>query len=113
MFERHAFLRRNMLDIVLQHLDDMHERFREISTERVAARLSSQILRMMNQVGRRVDGDVEIIISREDLAQLIGTTLFTVSRILSDWDRQGIVAVRREFVSVRNVPALLDLSEAS
>ena len=113
IFERHTFLRRNMLNMLLQYLEDMHERFREISTERVAARLSSQILRMMHQVGRQVDGGIEISISREELAQLVGTTLFTVSRLLSDWDRQGIVVARREAVSVRNLRALAGLSETA
>jgi CRP-like cAMP-binding protein len=113
IFERHTFLRRNMLNMLLQYLEDMHERFREISTERVAARLSSQILRMMHQVGRQVNGGIEISISREELAQLVGTTLFTVSRLLSDWDRQGIVVARREAVSVRNLRALADLSETA
>ncbi len=91
----------------------MHERFREIGTERVAARLSSQIIRMMHQVGRQVNGGTEIRISREELAQLTGTTLFTVSRLLSDWDRQGIVVARRELVSIRNLAALIDLSETA
>src|ERR1700758_5641698 len=109
LFERHTFLRRNMLGMLLHHLEDMHVRFREISTDRVTARLSSQIIRMMHQVGRQVNGEIEISISREELAQLIGTTLFTVSRLLSDWDRQGIVAARREVVSIRNLPALVDL----
>ena len=102
-----------MLAMLIHHLNDMHERFREISTERVAARLSSQILRMMHQVGRQVNGEIEISISREELAQLVGTTLFTVSRLLSDWDRQGIVVARREVVSVRNLRALADLSETA
>jgi CRP/FNR family transcriptional regulator, nitrogen oxide reductase regulator len=64
-------------------------------------------------VGRQVDGGTEISISREELAQLTGTTLFTVSRLLSDWDRQGIVVARREVVSIRNLPALVDLSETA
>ena len=102
-----------MLDMLLHHLEDMHVRFREISTDRVAARLSSQIIRMMHQVGRQVNGEVEISISREELAQLTGTTLFTVSRLLSDWGRQGIVAARREVVSIRNLPALVDLSDTA
>ena len=113
LFERHAFLRRNMLAMLIHHLNDMHERFREISTERVAARLSSQIIRMRHQVGRQVNGEIEISISREELAQLTGTTLFTVSRLLSDWDRQGIVEARREVVLVRNLRALADLSQSA
>jgi CRP-like cAMP-binding protein len=68
---------------------------------------------MMHQVGRQVNGGTEICISREELAQLTGTTVFTVSRLLSDWDRQGVVAARREVVSIRNLAALIDLSETA
>jgi hypothetical protein len=44
---------------------------------------------------------------------LTGTTLFTVSRLLSDWDRQGIVVAGREVVSIRNLAALVDLYETA
>jgi CRP-like cAMP-binding protein len=54
---------------------------------------------------------VEIGLSREELAQLTGTTLFTVSRLLSQWEKQGIVSSRREAVVVCDVQALAALSE--
>jgi len=79
---------------------------------RVAVRLSHQLVRLLNQVGRRVNGAIEIRLSREELAQLTGTTLFTVSRLLSDWNDRGIVSTRRESVSVRNFQALARLAES-
>ena len=105
-------LRRNAMHILCNRLEELEERFREISTERVAARLSHEIVRLLNQVGRRVNGVVEISLSREELAQLIGTTLFTVSRLLSDWDQRGIVSARRETVAVHDLQALVELSES-
>jgi CRP-like cAMP-binding protein len=89
----------------------LEQRFREISTERVASRLSREIVRLLAQVGRVVNGTVEIALSREELAQLTGTTLFTVSRLLSDWDERGIVSTRREAVSVNDLHALQQLAE--
>lgn len=109
--ERFPALRRNTTSILCKRLEDLEERFREISTEKVSARLSHEIVRLLNQVGRRVNGVVEIRLSREEMAQLIGTTLFTVSRLLSDWDQRGIVSARREAVSVHNLQALVELSE--
>jgi CRP/FNR family transcriptional regulator, nitrogen oxide reductase regulator len=106
-------LRRNTTHILSKRLEDLEERFREISTERVSVRLSHEILRLLNQVGRRVNGVVEISLSHEDLAQLIGTTLFTVSRLLSDWDQRGIVSTRRKSVSVHNLQALVELAESN
>lgn len=104
-------LRKNITHILCQQLHELEERYREISTERVAVRLSNQLVRLLNQVGRRVNGSLEISLSREELAQLTGTTLFTVSRLLSDWNNRGIVRARRESVSVHNFQALAELAE--
>ena len=104
-------MRRNTTRILGERLQELEERFREISTEKVAPRVSSRLVRLLNQVGRRLNGDVEVSLSREELGQLTGTTLFTVSRLLSQWQRRGIVSARREAVLVRNLPALVELAQ--
>jgi CRP-like cAMP-binding protein len=111
---RFPILRFNTALILAKQLQDMEERFREISTYRVAARLSREIGRLIDKVGHPDKGAVEISISREELAQLIGTTVFTVSRLLADWDKRGIVAARRGAVLVQDRKALENFSgEAS
>lgn len=110
--QRSLPLRRNITHILCQQLQELEERYREISTERVAARLSHQLVRLLNQIGRNVNGSVEISLSREELAQLTGTTLFTVSRLLSGWNKKGIVSTRREAVAVHNLQALAELAES-
>lgn len=109
--QRSAHLRRNITHVLCQQLHELEERYREISTERVSVRLSHQLVRLLNQLGRRVNGQLEIRLSREELAQLTGTTLFTVSRLLSDWNQRGIVSTRREAVSVHDFQALEQLGE--
>ena len=104
--ERFPILRRNAVLILGNRLLELEERFREISTEKVAPRLGKEIVRLLNQVGRRVNGGVEISISRQELAQLTGTTPYTVSRVLSDWGQRGIVSSRRGAVIVCNLQAL-------
>ena len=108
--QRSLQLRRNITTILCQQLHDLEERYREISTEKVSVRLSHQLIRLLNQLGR-VNGGGEIRLSREELAQLTGTTLFTVSRLLSEWNQRGIVSTRREAVSVNNFQALAELGE--
>jgi CRP-like cAMP-binding protein len=104
-------LRLNVAYILYKQLEDMEDRFREISTENVASRLSRQISRLVKQIGIRSNGSVKIKITREELAQMIGTSLFTVSRLLSEWDRKGIVTTRREGFSVDNLQALAELTD--
>jgi CRP-like cAMP-binding protein len=112
LMDRFPILRRNTVRILGERLLELEERFREVCTEKVASRLSSQIIRLLDQVGRRVNGTIEISLSREELAQLTGTTLFTVSRLLSEWEQRGILVTRRKAVSVRNFQALEELSES-
>jgi len=109
--ERFPIFRRNSMGILATCLQDLEVRFREISTETVAFRLSHEISRLIPRVGRTVDrGDIEINLSREELAQMTATTLFTVSRLLSKWEQRGIVSLRRLAVVVRDPIALANIS---
>ena len=109
--ERFTMLRRNTTRLLEERLRELEQRFREVSTEKVAPRLSSQLVRLSNQLSKSVNECVSIHLSREELAQLTGTSLFTVSRLLSKWELQGFVSAQREVVMVRNIPALMQLSE--
>jgi CRP-like cAMP-binding protein len=110
--DRYAMLRRNITCLLGLRLQELEERFREISTQNVAPRLSHQLIRLSDQLRQYGSGTaLEISLSREELAQLTGTTLFTVSRLLSEWERQGIVSTRREAVVVRDFQALKEMCE--
>jgi CRP-like cAMP-binding protein len=56
---------------------------------------------------------VEIGLSREGLAQMTGTTLYTVSRLLSAWEAHGFVNSRRESMMIRDVQLLRKIFEES
>jgi CRP-like cAMP-binding protein len=109
--ERFPTLQRNTLRILAKSLHDLESRFCEISTKRVAQRLALELARLLPQVGRKVGDVVEINLSREELAQMTATTLFTVSRQLSIWEQQGIVSLRRLGVVIRNPLSLTTISE--
>lgn len=105
--------RRNTVHALEERLLEMEQRFREVSTEKVGSRLSSELVRISDRLRRTPDnGHLEITLSRAELAQLTGTTLFTVSRLLCQWQTQGIVRVRRESVLVQDFAALAQISQA-
>jgi CRP-like cAMP-binding protein len=109
--DRFPVIRRNILNMFCEQLREMEERYSEISTQKVAARLGNQLLRLLDQVGSPAKGAVEIHLSREELAQLIGTTLFTVSRLLSDWDQRGMLSAGYKSVLIQDVRALRQFAE--
>ena len=97
---------KNISKIMSNRLDELQERFREVATEKVSQRLALALLRLMKQVGKPMFGGTELSLSREELAQTVGTTLFTISRILSKWAEEGFVLPRREAVVVLDAQRL-------
>ena len=109
--ERFPVLYQNMVRILGEHLLELEERFREVATERVGPRVARQLVRLQDQIGRPVNGVIEIGLSRHELAQMTGTTLFTVSRLLSAWEARGMVSNRRETVTICDIESLRAVSE--
>jgi CRP-like cAMP-binding protein len=83
----------NTLQTVGSRLQETHTL--EMSTQQVEQRVAYALLRLAKQSGRKVEHGVEIDfpISRQDIAQMAGTTLHTVSRILSGWEQRGLALV--------------------
>jgi CRP/FNR family transcriptional regulator, nitrogen oxide reductase regulator len=69
-------------------------------------------LRLTAQLGVKTkDGSIELTFTRQDLAEMSGTTLFTVSRVLSEWERQGLVEAGRERVLIRNPHGVVAIAD--
>jgi CRP/FNR family transcriptional regulator, nitrogen oxide reductase regulator len=100
-------LRKNISRILAGRLQELEERFREVATERVAKRLALILLRLLKHIGKPSTEGIQLSLTREELAQMTGTTLFTISRTLSRWAEQGLVQPQREGVVV-NDPARLE-----
>ena len=103
----------NALKVLAGHVREFQDRYRELATERVERRVARTVLRLATQTGRKTEEGVllDIPLTRQDLAEMSGTTLFTVSRILSQWETQGLVAAGREKVVIRFPHGLVRIAE--
>ncbi len=110
LLHQYPQIRKNISQILASRLEELEERFREIATEKVAKRLALALLRLLKQVGRPSHEGTQIFLNREELAQMTGTTLFTISRILSRWAEQGFVVPRREAILVGDPKGLESIS---
>lgn len=106
-------LRKNISQILATRLHELEERFREVATEKVSQRLAFALSRILKRVGKKSREGIEVSVSREELAQLTGTTLFTISRILSKWAEMGVVIPRREAVLVPDPERLESVGDES
>lgn len=109
--ERFPALQRNATDWLAERLHFLEERFEELATERVPQRLARILLRLLEHSEQ--GGRVPIDLSCEELSQMAGTTLFTVSRLLCDWADRGIIQAQRRLIVVEDVRRLAGLAEES
>ncbi len=115
LVSRFPQLATNTLQAIGSRLQETHTRVIEMSTQQVEQRVANALLRLAKQAGHKVEHGVEIDfpISRQDIAQMTGTTLHTVSRILSGWESRGLVESGRQRIVLREPHKLFVLAEQS
>lgn len=65
-------------------------------------RLAQVLVVLAQRIGQRVSGGVELDVTNEELAHSANVTSFTVSRLMTDWQRQGVVVKDRGKVVLRS-----------
>jgi CRP/FNR family transcriptional regulator, nitrogen oxide reductase regulator len=98
-----------------ERLGSIHSVIVDMATKQVEQRIACAILRLITQMGRKVDSGIEIDfpITRQNISDMTGTTLHTVSRLLSAWEKDGIVASERKKIVVTAPHRLVMLSGAA
>ncbi len=96
-----------------QRLGQIQDTLTEMATQAVEQRVASAVLRMANQSGRKTDEGIEIAfpVTRQNISDMTGTTLHTVSRLLSRWEKDGVVRSTRKHIVVTDPHRLVLLSD--
>jgi CRP-like cAMP-binding protein len=105
----------NTMQTIGGRLQEAHTRMTEMATEEVTRRVAHTLLRLAQQAGRKTEDGVliDFPITRQDIAEMSSTTLHTVSRILSAWEQEGLVASGRQRVLLRDPHRIYLLAESS
>lgn len=113
MVARVPALAKIMMQTIGSRLEDSHTRVVEMSTQQVERRVARAVVRLAGTAGRETAEGIliDMPLSREDLAQMTGTTLFTVSRLISGWEAAGHVQAGRQKLLVRQPHKLFMLAE--
>lgn len=98
--QKHPTLRAAILDQVTSRLRDAHDRLRSIALERVEQRLARMLLTLADKIGQQRAGVTEVSITRQELADMIGTTVETTIRVTSKWQQAGIISSSRNRIAL-------------
>ena len=98
--QKHPTLRSAILDQVTGRLREAHDRLRSIALERVEQRLARILLALAEKIGQRRGKIMELNVSRQELADMIGTTVETTIRITSRWQHAGLISSSRHRIAL-------------
>jgi CRP-like cAMP-binding protein len=111
MMQTRPYLATGLMQLMTGYIQEMQARYRELATERVQQRIARTLLRLASQSGQKGEQGIELSLSRQDFAEMSGTTLYTVSRVLTEWERQGLVSSGRGHIRILNPHGLVRLAE--
>lgn len=114
LLDAYPELATKLIAIINRWVRQMIERMDEVAGVPVEQRLARGLLRLAGELdhGRPTSG-AELPLLRRDLAELASATVPTVSRIMSGWERRGVIAGRRGRVAIRDLAALLALARVA
>jgi CRP/FNR family transcriptional regulator len=113
-----AFLREPKLFLSLTSaidhgMDSLLDKIDVLSAGSVEARLATLLLKLNARFGDDFDDGtsaIPIALSRRDLAELVATSFETAIRVMSRWEREGVLQTTRKGFTLKDVGKLESLS---
>jgi CRP/FNR family transcriptional regulator len=93
MLEQHPSVVRGFLSGMARRIVELTQRIPEVAGGRVETRFALLFLKLSENLGQPEETGtfIPLVLSRQDLADLTGTTLETSIRIMSRWGKEGVI----------------------
>jgi CRP/FNR family transcriptional regulator, nitrogen oxide reductase regulator len=110
---RHPQIAINVIKIIGKRLKEAQERVRELSTQSAERRVAHTVLRLARQAGQSTRNGIaiEFPLRRKDIADISGTTLHTASRILTAWEKAGLLFSDNQRLTIRRPSAIQRIAD--
>ena len=98
----------SVLEITAGRLQAAHERVRQLSAFSVEHRVAFTLLKLAEKFGEQQKGRllIQTPLSRDDLAQMTGTTTESASRTISQFQKAGLIDTGRQWLAITDPKGL-------
>jgi CRP-like cAMP-binding protein len=112
LLEEHPSLVRGLMLGLTHRLVELTNRLTELSGTRIEPRFARLFLKLGQEMGRPDRGGtfIPLVLSRQELADMTGTTIETAIRIMSRWGKQRLVRTEKDGFVVLEREALETLA---
>lgn len=111
--EKEPAISLNTMQLMHGYILELQERQKALVADRVEQRIARILLKLAAESGKKVEDGVliDMRLTRKDVAEMSGTTLYTVSRTLSEWEREGLLKIGRERVIICEPHGLVKIAD--
>jgi CRP-like cAMP-binding protein len=102
----------SVLDITADRLNESRQRIQHLTTLPVKKRLAHILVTLVNKFGEKHSRGllIQLPLSRKDLADMVGTSAETTSRIMSQFQEDDLITSGRQWVAINDKSELLRIS---
>lgn len=111
MFDHNNQFSMNTMKAICGELKDASEHVVSISQKTVKERLAETLLHLEDTFGKNDDGSLRIQLSREELAGMIGTATESCIRLLSDFNKIGLIGLMGKKIVIKDTPKLKKIAD--
>lgn len=113
LMDGNPVLTANVLRTVTNYAEQMIQRLEEVASVPVEQRLARTLLRLCRRICGEAANGCEMTLSRQDLSELTSATLPTVSRIMSRWRGERLIAGTRGRVKLLDCARLSEIAASA
>ncbi len=102
----------SLLQLTCRELNQANSFIKDIAQKTVRERLAEALLMLHQNFGVSNDGYLNIILTREELANIVGTATESVIRLLSDFKSENLITLNGKRIKLENIKKLEKLSKS-
>jgi len=101
----------NLMKTICGDLKETSDHLVSISQKTVKERLAETLIYLLDNFGKNEDGSLHIQLSREELAGMIGTATESCIRLLSDFNKLGLIELNGKKIIIKDIGKLKRIAD--
>lgn len=107
MFSGHSCLAMNLMKVACHELGEASKIITNLAQKSTRERLAEIILVLKENFGLDKDGAIDVNLTREELANMVGTATESVIRLISEFKEEGLIELVGKKIIPKDIPALI------
>jgi CRP-like cAMP-binding protein len=109
-FDKNNQFSMNVMRTICGDLKESDDHVVNMAQKTVKQRLAETLIYLQDTFGKNEDDSLKIQLTRDELANMIGTATESCIRLLSDFNKLGLIELKAKKITLKNIPQLKKMS---